>query len=73
MKCHVCGGRMRKTITDLPFKLGDHRILVMKNLPVEQCDSCSEYLIEDRIMQDVDAVIGNINQAAELEVRQYAA
>ncbi|HOO51956.1 MAG TPA: hypothetical protein PLK94_11770 [Alphaproteobacteria bacterium] len=48
-------------------------ILVIKNLPVDQCDLCSEYLIEDRIMQSVDTMIRGIEQAAELEVRQYAA
>ena len=48
-------------------------ILVIKHLPVDQCDSCSEYLIEDRIMQSVDTMIRGIDQAAELEVRQYAA
>ena len=46
---------------------------MIKNLPVDQCDSCSEYLIEDRIMQSVDTMIRGIEQAAELEVRQYAA
>ncbi len=73
MRCHVCGGDMLKTITDLPFKLGDHQILVIKNLPVDQCGSCSEYLIEERIMESVDTMISGIDQAAELEVRQYAA
>ena len=73
MKCHVCGGEMRKTVTDLPFKLGDHRILIIKNLPVEQCTSCSEYVIDDQVMQSVEAMIDDLDQAAELEVRQYAA
>jgi len=73
MKCHVCGGEMRNVVTDLPFKLSDHLILVVKNLPVEQCTSCTEYLIEDQIMHSVDEMIDGVDQSAELEVRQYAA
>ncbi len=73
VRCHVWGGEMRKAVTDLPFRLGDHRILVVENLPVDQCSSCSEGLIEDKIMTAVDAMVDGIDQAAELEVRQYAA
>lgn len=73
MRCHVCGSEMQKTSSDLPFKLGARRILIIKNLPVVQCTSCNEYLIEDRIMQAVDTMIDDIDQAAELEVRQYVA
>jgi len=73
MRCHVCGSEMRERTTDLPFKLDEHRILVIKNLPVSQCASCGEYLIEDAVMQRVDTVIEDIDQAAELEVREYAA
>lgn len=73
MRCYTCGGEMRSVITDLPFKLGDHRILVVKGLPVEQCSSCSEYLIEDQTMHALDVMIDSLDEAAELEVRQYAA
>lgn len=73
MKCHTCGGQMYSIKTDLPFKLDKHRILVVKNLPVEQCASCGEYLIIDSVMEGLDRLIENTDQVAELEVRSYAA
>jgi len=37
MKCRVCGSRLRASIPDLPFKVSDRTIVIMKQLPVEQC------------------------------------
>ena len=48
MKCAVCGARMCAMTTDLPFKLAEQRIVIIKQLPVLQCTSCREYLIEGR-------------------------
>ena len=42
MKCHVCGNALRASITDLPFKVSERTIVILKNLPVEQCEACSE-------------------------------
>ena len=49
MKCHVCGASLRPVITDLPFKLGDQAIVIIKGLPVLQCEGCREFLIEDGV------------------------
>ncbi|MCO6440821.1 MAG: YgiT-type zinc finger protein [Nitrococcus mobilis] len=73
MKCHVCGGTMESVATDLPFKLDDRRILIVKGLPIEQCASCGEYLISDAVMQVLDQLIEDTNEAVELEIRRYAA
>jgi hypothetical protein len=34
MKCHVCGSTMKSMITDLPFKLTEISIVVLKKVPV---------------------------------------
>ena len=47
MRVAVCGVELKPTRTDLPFKVGDTRIVILKNLPVVQCGSCPEYLLED--------------------------
>ena len=73
MKCHVCGSRMRSVITDLPFKVTDTTIVIMKDLPVIQCDGCSEYLLDDPVLKRVDGIIEKMNAAAELEIIRYAA
>ncbi len=73
MKCHVCGSRMQSVTTDLPFKVNDTTIVIMKDLPVIQCDGCSEYLLDDPVLKRVDGIIEKMDVAAELEIVRYAA
>lgn len=73
MKCHLCGGRMESLRTDLPFKLEHHRIIVVKGIPVEQCSSCGEYVIHDPVMESLEHLFESMDQAAELEIRRFAA
>ena len=37
MKCRICGGAMDEKVTDLPFKIGDSSIVIVRSLPVLQC------------------------------------
>jgi YgiT-type zinc finger domain-containing protein len=73
MKCSVCGAGMKPVTTDLPFKLSETHIVIVKQLPVLQCGACREYLIEDAVMERVDGVLNRADSAAELEVVRYAA
>lgn len=73
MKCHVCGSTMKPVVTDLPFKVHNNTIVVLKNLPVLQCEGCTEYLLDDPVMQRVEKIIAKVDIAAELEVIKYAA
>ena len=73
MKCHVCGSTMQSVITDLPFKVDDTMIVIMKDLPVIQCDGCSEYLLKDSVLNRVDTIIEKVDAKAELEIIRYAA
>ena len=73
MKCTVCGARMNAMSTDLPFKLSDDRIVILKQLPVLQCEACCEYLIEDAVLARIDILLARGDSTAELEVIRYAA
>ena len=73
MKCHVCGSRLKPLITDLPFKIGNAAIIILKDVPVLQCQNCSEYLIDDAVMSRVEEILEKANAAAELEIIRYAA
>ena len=73
MKYHVCGSKMKSIITNLPFKVNETTIVILKDLPVLQCDSCSEYLLDDHVLKSVDEILRKIDTAAELEVIKYAA
>ena len=72
MICHNCGGKLEKVITDLPFKVSENSIVIIKRLPVLQCRNCSEYLIEDRVMEKIDSILDKIDKTTELEILSYA-
>ncbi|MGO9116476.1 MAG: type II toxin-antitoxin system MqsA family antitoxin [Desulfomonilaceae bacterium] len=73
MKCHVCGSKLEPLITDLPFKISEKTIVILKDLPVLQCDNCTEYFMEDSIMNRVDKILERVDTTAELEIIRYAA
>jgi YgiT-type zinc finger domain-containing protein len=73
MKCTDCGSEMRQLRSDLPFKTADHSIIVVKDLPVLQCVNCPQYLLEDAVMDRVDAILARASGEAELEVVGFAA
>ena len=73
MKCTVCGDELQATRTDLPFKVRETGIVILKSLPVLQCRSCPEYLIEDTVLGRVDDILASLGSQAELEIIRYAA
>ncbi len=73
MICHMCGSSMRPVITDLPFKIADHSIVIVKDLPVLQCESCREYVIEDPVMERLENMLQSADESVELEIVKYAA
>lgn len=73
MTCRVCGARLRATTTDLPFKVTERTIVILKQLPVSQCEGCSEYLIADAVFARVEALLSKADSSAELEIIPYAA
>ncbi|MBI1955445.1 MAG: YgiT-type zinc finger protein [Acidobacteria bacterium] len=73
MKCTVCGAAMRTTTSDLPFKTTEQTIVILKSLPILQCENCAQYLMEDAVLGRVDEILATINGAAELEIIRYAA
>lgn len=73
MQCLVCHSEMLPVNTDLPFKIGETTIVIVKALPVLQCRNCGEYLLEDAVMARVDEILRGVNGRTELEIVRYAA
>jgi len=73
MKCGVCGGSLQATTTDLPFKVSEQTIVILKNLPVSQCGACREYLIADPVFAKVEKLLASVDTSVELEIIQFAA
>lgn len=73
MKCRVCGAKLQSTTTDLPFKLSERTIVILKNLPVAQCEGCNEYLIADAVLAAADELFSKVDRSTELEIIPFAA
>lgn len=73
MKCRVCGNMLRASITNLPFKVSDRTIVILKDLPVQQCEACSEYLIGDPVFAKVEGLLSRVDASVELEIIPFAA
>ena len=73
MKCLVCGAALRSTATDLPLKVSHRTIVVIKKLPVMQCEGCIEYLIEDAVISTVDELLSRVDRSIEFAIVPFAA
>jgi YgiT-type zinc finger domain-containing protein len=73
MRCRVCGGLLEHRVTDLPFKISDSSIVIVKALPVLQCRQCGETELEHATMLRVDQVPAGVDGSSELEVIRFAA
>ena len=73
MTCHNCGAALDEVVTDMPFKISPHTIVIVKALPILQCGNCGEYLIEDPVMARVETILRGIDRDAELEIVPFAA
>ena len=73
MRCEVCGAELVATTTDLPFKVREPGIVILKGVPVWQCARCPQYLLEDRVLARVDELLRGVDRGIELEVVAYAA
>ena len=73
MKCRVCGGSLDPRVTDLPFKISDSSIVILKSLPVLQCNQCGDTELEHGTMLKVEKLLERVDRSSELEVIRFAA
>ena len=73
MRCEMCGAELVAITTDLPFKVREAGIVILKDLPVWQCASCPQDLLEDAVLARVDQILRRVNGEIEMEVIRYAA
>jgi YgiT-type zinc finger domain-containing protein len=59
--------------TDLPFKLREGSIVIIRGLPVLQCGKCPEYLLEDHVMVQVEELLKSVREGTALEIVHFAA
>jgi YgiT-type zinc finger domain-containing protein len=73
MRCRVCGGLLERHVTDLPFKIGDRSIVIIKSLPVLQCHQCGETELEHETMVRVDQILAGTDASNGVQYESYGA
>ena len=56
----------------MPFKVSNTSIVIVRQMPVDECGNCGQYLIDDPVMERVESILEKVDSAAELEIIQYA-
>ena len=74
MICHKCGSQMEDQVGDLPFRIDNHNIVIVKDIPALICASCGEIILADAVLAHVEDIIETVRgMNGELEVIRYAA
>ncbi len=68
MRCRVCGGRLEARVTDMPFRIGDTAIVIVRSLPVFQCGQCGDTELDSTAMARVDNLLAQVDRSSEPEV-----
>lgn len=71
MTCTICASHMRPIVSDLPTKISEQTTVILKGLPVLQCDNCSRYLIEDSVLDRAGQIFSGVGETAKLEIIRY--
>ena len=56
---------VRRTL-DLPFRLGDSAIMIVKSLPALECDQCGDTELENQVMTQVDRLLAKDEPPSEV-------
>jgi YgiT-type zinc finger domain-containing protein len=73
VRCENCGAELIAITTDLPFKVREPGIVILKGVPVLQCARCPQYLLRDEVLARVAEILRGVDTAIELEVVPYPA
>ena len=73
MKCHVCGNSMTRVASDLPFRVNRSVMIILRDLPLMECNECGAYAFEERVMERVHEIVERLKSPSHLEAVLYAA
>ena len=72
MACFYCKGEMRPSTTVFTVQI-ENAVIVIKNVPCEECDQCGEVEISDAMMQQLERIVEKTKQLMqEVAVIDYA-
>lgn len=73
MKCFFCKGDTHPAKTVFTVQFGE-AVIVIKNVPCEECEQCGETVISDPVMGKLEELVSKAKQLLqEVAVIDYAA
>ena len=57
MKCPLCKGEMLNSKTNLPYEMGEERMVIVKDVPALVCRQCGEPFIEIEVVREVEKIV----------------
>jgi len=72
MKCHVCGTSMTRGLSDLPFRVNQSVIIILRDLPLMECTECDAYAFEEKVMERVHEIVERLDSPSHLDAVLYA-
>ena len=62
MLCPLCKGNMTKGTSNMPYRLGAHKLVVLVDVPALVCDQCGDEFIEIATVRNVEHVLEKVKQ-----------
>jgi len=72
MKCRSCAGLLEPRVTDLPFKIGDNSLAILRSLPVLECRECGCTELEPATKARVDRILAEVDESAGVAIIRYS-
>lgn len=57
MRCPLCKGEMFKGRTNLPYEVGEDRVIVVKDVPAWVCRQCGDFFVEIEVARKVENIV----------------
>lgn len=72
MKCHVCGTSMTRVVSELPFRVNQSVMIILRDLPLLECTECGAYAFEEKVMERVHEIVERLHCPSHLDAVLYA-
>ncbi len=63
MRCPSCQGEMEKGKTNLPFEIGQDRVIVVKDVPAWVCKQCGDFFVEIAVARKVENIVASAEKS----------
>ena len=57
MNCPLCRGEMAEGKTNLPYEIGEDRLIVIKGVPATICKQCGDFFIDIAVARSVERIL----------------